>query len=140
MSLNNIEPPKKIVFFGDSITQAGVNPSGYITVLKSLIDKKGLGDSYELIGEGIGGNKVYDLYLRHEKDVLSHEPDHVFIWIGVNDVWHKTTHGTGTDHWKFQQFYEALIDKFQAQKIEVEKGRVVKKGTIAIRVDWTMDS
>jgi hypothetical protein len=28
-------------------------------------------DNYEFIGAGIGGNKVYDLYLRMESDVLA---------------------------------------------------------------------
>jgi len=34
------EKPKKIIFFGDSITQAGVQPNGYITKLQEMIDKK----------------------------------------------------------------------------------------------------
>ncbi|RPE07977.1 G-D-S-L family lipolytic protein [Chitinophaga lutea] len=98
---------KKVIFFGDSITQAGVGPEGYITQMKTLLP------DYELIGAGIGGNKVYDLYLRMENDVLSKKPDIVVIYIGVNDVWHKTTHGTGTDLPKFEGFYKALIKKIQ---------------------------
>lgn len=104
----------KIVFFGDSITQAGVNPGGYIDVMKGMLEKAGIKDKYQLIGAGIGGNKVYDLYLRLEEDVLSHKPDVVLIWVGVNDVWHKRSHGTGTDADKFERFYTALIKKIQA--------------------------
>ena len=52
---------KRIIFFGDSITQAGVQPGGYITVLGELLKQKGLDNNYELNGAGIGGNKVYDL-------------------------------------------------------------------------------
>ena len=55
------DSPKKIIFFGDSITRAGVNPGGYITVLKDMYEKAG--NTSELIGAGIGGNKVYDLFL-----------------------------------------------------------------------------
>src|SRR5690606_34998399 len=61
--------PKKIIFFGDSITQAGVNPGGYITLMQQDLKSKGLSEKYELSGAGIGGNKIYDLYLRMEKDV-----------------------------------------------------------------------
>jgi lysophospholipase L1-like esterase len=109
----------RIVFFGDSITQAGAKPGGYILVLGDLLKQKNLQDRYELIGAGIGGNKVYDLYLRMEDDVLAKEPNTVVIWVGVNDVWHKKTSGTGTDADKFERFYNALIKKLQAKNIKV---------------------
>jgi lysophospholipase L1-like esterase len=109
----------KIIFFGDSITQAGINPGGYIMRIKDSLDKKGLGAQYELIGAGIGGNKVYDLYLRMDEDVLAKSPDAVFIWVGVNDVWHKASSGTGTDADKFTRFSEAIIKKLQAKNIQV---------------------
>jgi lysophospholipase L1-like esterase len=101
----------RVVFFGDSITQAGVQPGGYITQIKDSLAQKNLAPSYELIGAGIGGNKIYDLFLRLEPDVLDKKPDLVFVYEGVNDVWHKRTFGTGTDAPKFVQFYEALIRK-----------------------------
>jgi lysophospholipase L1-like esterase len=39
--------------------------------------------------------------------------------VGVNDVWHKKTSGTGTDAPKFEQFYNAIIKKLQAKNIKV---------------------
>lgn len=111
--------PKKVIFFGDSITQAGVNPGGYIQLIDSLCRKEGQSAGYEWVGKGIGGNKVYDLYLRLEKDVLDHKPDIVVIYVGVNDVWHKSSFGTGTDPDKFVQFYQALIDRMKAQHISI---------------------
>jgi len=121
ISLGFTLPQQKqhIVFFGDSITQAGVGASGYITVLGNLIKEKGKVDQYQLTGAGIGGNKVYDLYLRADDDVLAKNPSTVVIWVGVNDVWHKRTHGTGTDADKFEKFYHALIRKLQAKNIKV---------------------
>jgi isoamyl acetate esterase len=110
---------QRVVFFGDSITQAGVQPDGYINVLGQLLQQKGVDNNYELIGAGIGGNKVYDLYLRMEEDVLSKQPDIVVIWVGVNDVWHKRSFGTGTDADKFEKFYNAIIKKLQANNIQV---------------------
>ncbi|MCR9063134.1 MAG: GDSL-type esterase/lipase family protein [Cytophagales bacterium] len=111
--------PIKIIFFGDSITQDGVREGGYITLMQNDLKKKGLEDQYHLIGAGIGGNKIYDLYLRMEDDVLSQEPDEVVIFVGVNDVWHKASHGTGTDADKFEKFYKAVIGKLQKQGIKV---------------------
>lgn len=114
LSSFSFQQKKKVIFFGDSITQAGVAPNGYITVLQQTLAQNGKDKNFELVGAGIGGNKVYDLYLRLEDDVLSKKPDLVFIYIGINDVWHKRTHGTGTDADKFEKFYNKLIDKIQA--------------------------
>jgi len=109
----------RIIFFGDSITQAGVNAGGYIKRIDSMCTTEGMADKYEFIGAGIGGNKVYDLYLRMESDVLAKEPDMVIIYIGVNDVWHKSSSGTGTDADKFERFYQAIIDKLKAKNIKI---------------------
>jgi lysophospholipase L1-like esterase len=119
MAFTTPQKKKKVVFFGDSITQAGVNPDGYITKMDSLIKAEGLSDNYELIGAGISGNKIYDLYLRLENDVLSKNPDVVIIYVGINDVWHKASSGTGTDLPKYIQFYKALIKKFTDKNIKV---------------------
>ena len=110
---------KKIIFFGDSITEAGVGPEGYITRLNQLLTEKKQQESYDLVGAGVSGNKVYDLYLRLEDDVLAKNPDAVVIWIGVNDVWHKKTSLTGTDADKFERFYAALIKKLKDRHIAV---------------------
>ncbi len=111
--------PTRILFFGDSITEAGVNPGGYIALLKDLLRENGKSAEYELMGSGIGGNKVYDLFFRLEKDVLARKPDIVVIWIGVNDVWHKSSFGTGTDADKFELMYKDIITRLQNQGIKV---------------------
>ena len=110
---------KRVIFFGDSITQAGVNPGGYIMRIDSLCRAEGKSDDFEFIGAGIGGNKVYDLYLRMDADVMSKDPDIVLIFVGVNDVWHKRSYGTGTDPDKFEKFYQAIIDKLKSKNCKV---------------------
>ncbi len=107
--------PTRIIFFGDSITQQGVQPGGYVDKLKKAMPA----DQYELIGAGIGGNKIYDLFLRMDDDVLAKQPDVVVVYVGVNDVWHKRTLGTGTDPDKFVKFYDATIKKLQAANARV---------------------
>jgi len=118
-SFTFIMQKKKIVFFGDSITEAAVKPGGYITRIGELASKENMSSKYDLVGAGISGNKIYDLYLRLESDVLSVNPDVVIIFVGVNDVWHKRTHGTGTDPDKFEKFYSAVIRKLQEKNIKV---------------------
>jgi|SRR5450432_823884 lysophospholipase L1-like esterase len=107
----------KIVFFGDSITEAAVNPHGFITIDNGLLNPESA-SNYELIGAGVSGNKVYDLYLRMEEDVIRKAPDIVVIWVGVNDVWHKKM-GTGTDADKFEKFYLAMVKKFREANIKI---------------------
>lgn len=114
-----LQKSKRVIFFGDSITQMGVNPGGYIVKMGEMLEQKGLSKEYELLGSGIGGNKIYDLYLRMDDDVLSKKPDIVFVWVGVNDVWHKASSGTGTDADKFEKFYTAIIKKLQDKGIRV---------------------
>ena len=133
-SLSMVNQKKtKIVFFGDSITQMGADPGGYIVRIGDALKGKGLASQYDLIGAGIGGNKVYDLYLRMDDDVLAKNPDVVVIWVGVNDVWHKTS-GTGTDADKFEKFYVAIIKKLQAKNIKII---VTTPATIGERTDYT---
>jgi lysophospholipase L1-like esterase len=101
--------PKRVIFFGDSITRQGATGNGYINLLKKAVDTT----KFELIGAGIGGNKVYDLYLRIEEDVINKKPDLVIVYVGINDVWHKLGARTGTDYDKYLKFYQAIINKIQ---------------------------
>ena len=102
----------KVIFFGDSITELGVKKDkyvGYIVRMDSMLKAGKKDDQYELIGSGISANKVYDLYLRLDEDVIGKNPDIVVIYVGVNDVWHKTLLGTGTVPDKFEKFYNAIL-------------------------------
>jgi lysophospholipase L1-like esterase len=78
----------RIVFLGDSITQAGVDPRGYVTLIRKELEQKHADLGIEVIGAGISGNKVPDLQRRLERDVLARKPTVVVIYIGINDVWH----------------------------------------------------
>lgn len=110
--------PKRVIFFGDSITELGAAEGGYIKQLSALLEKKGLSGQFELIGAGVSGNQIKDLYHRLQKDVISRKPDLVIIYIGINDVWQKEV-GTGTDEREFKTFYESMITKIQTSGAEV---------------------
>ena len=69
----------KLVFFGDSLTWGGYGGS-YFNELKPLLP------DHELINAGEGGNTVINLLRRLEDDVLSHEPNGVFVMVGGNDA------------------------------------------------------
>ena len=118
------EDELKIVFLGDSITEAGVydkevgveyngelvypNYTGFITFLSQSTPK-----NTQLIGKGISGDKVSDLLTRYKKDVIDLNPDIVFIYIGINDVWHKYDFGTGSDIDLYENGLRQIISEIQ---------------------------
>ena len=102
----------RVVFLGDSITQAGAGPSGYVTLVREALDKDHKDLGIEVIGAGISGNKVPDLEKRLERDVLSKKPTVVVIYIGINDVWHSQM-GKGTPKDAYEQGLSNLIGNIQ---------------------------
>jgi lysophospholipase L1-like esterase len=109
----------RIVFLGDSITQGGVSPNGYVTLVKSQLENLPLDPPVEVIGAGISGNKVPDLQRRLERDVISKKPSVVVIYIGINDVWHSES-GRGTSKEDYEKGLKEII-----QKIGDAGGRVI---------------
>lgn len=126
----------KVIFFGDSITEVGVKGNGYINQLAGIVRADGLASQFDLIGAGVSGDKVYDLYLRVDSDVLAKAPNVVVIFVGVNDIWHKRTAGSGTDYVKFGRFYEALVSKLLGANIAVI---LCTPAVIGERTDMTND-
>jgi isoamyl acetate esterase len=106
---------KKIVFFGDSITHAGILPNGYI----DLLIKGDRNNHFQFIESGVNGHKIYDLYSRLDQDVIAQKPDTVVIFIGVNDVWHKQLFKTGTAYHDFEKFYIKIIDRIREHSINI---------------------
>jgi len=109
---------KQVVFLGDSITQNAVinseNFKGYITLIQEEVD-----ENIKLIGKGISGDKVSDLLTRYKEDVLKLNPDIVFIYIGINDVWHKYDFGTGTDIDLYENGLRKIISDVKNQGAKV---------------------
>ena len=107
----------RIVFLGDSITEAGDQPGGYVSLVRDALAD----DAVEVIGAGISGHKVPDLEERLERDVLVHAPTHVVIYIGINDVWHhyEFDHVTGTSPEVFSEGLANLVHRIEERDAEV---------------------
>ncbi len=104
----------RIVFFGDSITQLGVKPGGYVTLIRDSLLARHPGLGIDVIGAGISGNKVPDLQRRLQRDVLDKKPTVVVIYIGINDVWHWVTPGLkGTPKDEFEAGLKEIIAAIQ---------------------------
>ena len=80
----------KVVFLGDSITAQGARPGGYVALTSEAIAKAYPDLNIKIIGAGVGGHKVSNCQKRLKADVLDKKPTVVFIYIGINDVWHWT--------------------------------------------------
>ncbi len=81
-----VKDGQKIAFMGDSITQAGAAPKGYVRLVISGLEANGV--KATAIPAGISGHKSDQMLARLERDVLSKKPDWMTLSCGVNDVWH----------------------------------------------------
>ena len=107
--------PARIVFFGDSITEAGATPGGYVTLIKEEFLRRG--SATEIVGAGVSGYKVEQLQARIDKDVIARKPTTVVIYIGINDVWHWTIGipgAKGSTPEEFETGLRNVIAKIQA--------------------------
>ena len=109
----------KILFFGDSITDANRNREhpetvsglgvGYVRVIADRLVGK-TANKYEILNRGISGNRVVDLYSRIKCDCWNLNPDVISILIGVNDVWHEVTGKNGVEIDRFEKVYRMIIE------------------------------
>ena len=86
----------KILFQGDSITDAGRDKRnyhdmgpGYPKYASELIKAAHPDTDIEFINFGIGGNRTGQLFDRIYTDGIAFQPDIISILIGVNDIWHR---------------------------------------------------
>ena len=104
----------RIVFFGDSITEQGAKPNGYVSIIRDELTARFPTLGIEVIGAGVSGNKVTDLENRLVRDVLDKKPTAVVIYIGINDVWHWNLKNLkGTTKEKFESGLREIIARIQ---------------------------
>jgi acyl-CoA thioesterase I len=106
-----LEYGQKIVFLGDSITQAG---DGYVRAVQSIIGALTPDMKLEYVNAGIGGNKVTDMLERIGEHVIALDPDWITISVGINDVWHGHA---GVPIGEFCPKYDELIKRLSKQTV-----------------------
>ena len=113
----------KILFQGDSITDAGRDKrnyhdmgKGYPKFATELISEAFPNVDFEFINQGISGNRTDQLFDRLYPDAIAFEPDVISILIGINDVWHR--HGSGKIETTDEQIalnYRTILTRLKAQ-------------------------
>jgi len=109
-----VKDGEKIAFLGDSITQGGMGPTGYVTLVIQGLKANGVNAT--AIGAGISGHKSNDMLARLQRDVIDKKPDWMTLSCGVNDVWHGAK-GVPLDQYK--QNITQIVEKAQAAGIKV---------------------
>lgn len=109
----------KILFYGDSITDAGRARTangdiyelgyGFVRVIADRLTGVAP-EKYDVVNRGISGNRIVDLYARVKCDLWNENPDVVSILIGINDIWHEIAHKNGVDIERFEKVYRMLIE------------------------------
>ena len=86
----------KILFQGDSITDAGRDKrnyhhmgNGYPKFASQLISEAHPETEFDFYNFGISGNRTCQVFDRLYKDGIEFQPDIFSILIGINDVWHR---------------------------------------------------
>ena len=150
-TIRNIPGGMRILFQGDSITDAGRNRGyyyanqgrglggGYVYQIASEILGVHAGEKISIYNRGISGNKVYQLADRWEDDCLQLKPDVLSVLIGVNDFWHTLTNNYKGTAVSFETDLTALLNRtkesFPDLKLILAEPFAVKGGS-AISDKW----
>ena len=105
---------QKIAFMGDSITEAGAGPEGYVTLVIRGLEANGV--KAAALPAGISGHKSDQMLERLERDVLSKKPDWMTLSCGVNDVWHGAN---GVPLEDYRKNITKIVEKCKAAGIKV---------------------
>lgn len=107
----------KILFQGDSITDAGRNREdchdlgfGYPKYAAEIIKEMNPDKEFEFLDLGISGNQTKDLVERLNQDFIQIQPDIVSVLIGINDVWHYAENRNWLSDEQFEFNYRAVLE------------------------------
>jgi len=114
---------KKIVCFGDSITDCGRRNTerplgnGYVNIFSELNLLHRPECELTIINKGIGGNTIIDLQNRLTDDVIRQQPDLVTFLIGINDL-HRRFRDKSVEGFidinKFEATYDEVLNRLTA--------------------------
>ena len=131
-----IESGSKLVFIGDSITDAGrarpvgeglfgAHGNGYVNVVNGLLGAIYADQRIRVVNQGHSGDTVLNLKERWETDVVALKPDWLCIMIGINDVWRQMDLPLLTDTHVTLDQYESTLEELVSSTRPSLKGLVL---------------
>ncbi len=75
----------RVVFFGDSLTE-GRPGAAYLRLLEADARADPRLAAVELVNAGVGGDTVFDLLARVDRDVVARSPGAVVVFVGMNEM------------------------------------------------------
>ena len=126
-----IEDSARVLFQGDSITDAGWNRQdptslggGYAMMAASWFSAMYPEKKVTFLNRGISGNRAKDLEERWQADCLDLKPSWVSIMIGINDTWRRYDSNDPTTTEAYEKSYRNLLtltkNKLKAKLILIE--------------------
>jgi len=116
-----VKDGETVAFMGDSITQLGNGPVGYVNLVMKGLEVAGVKDVKKM-AVGISGNKSNDMLHRLNRDVLNRTDRQRAQWMtlscGVNDVWHQD-HNRGVLLEDYKKNVTEILDKCAASNVNV---------------------
>jgi lysophospholipase L1-like esterase len=111
-----IKPNSRILFQGDSITDAGRDRAtatdlgrGYVNMAVGFLAALHPELGAHCLNRGISGNRTGDLVARWKEDCLDLKPDVLSIFIGINDVWRRYDRNLPTSAEEYEANYHKLL-------------------------------
>lgn len=105
----------KLVFFGDSITEAGRNLSdphdlgeGFVKITAGKLRLLYPEINFDICNLGVGGERTEELLAR-VGEVTALKPDVVVLEVGVNDVWRRFTDEEIVTEEQFEKNYSGIV-------------------------------
>ena len=113
----------KILFQGDSITDAGRDKrnyhdlgNGYPKYAAKLLSEACPETEFEFINFGISGNRTCQLFDRLYDDAIAFQPDVISILIGINDIWHRySASRIATTDLQIETNYRAILERLKKE-------------------------
>ncbi len=120
----------RLLFIGDSITDAGREPAGkpapwgspglgrgYVSLIESWLLATRPEARIRVLNRGTSGHTVRDLAARWQTDVIDLKPDTVSVMIGVNDVWRQFDTPLRTETHVLPDEYERTLDDLASRTL-----------------------
>ncbi|HEX2999244.1 MAG TPA: SGNH/GDSL hydrolase family protein [Armatimonadota bacterium] len=118
MSSLLLQPGARILFQGDSVTDAGRSREddtqlggGYPHIIAAWLSARYPSLNLNFLNRGISGNRVRDLEERWTPDCVALQPDWVSILIGINDTWRRYDSNDPTPVPDYEACYRRILDR-----------------------------